>query len=173
MLSGERRQRLRSAALILVSGMFAFATVLLIPSAIALIAAKESGKERLETTRRLIELQEHTGAVGSIAETKEKMDLLRQSEMAVGPRKLIERIAPLLPSGVTLSDISFTRDGGTIRLDLSGEASNRAALIAFGDELRSSGLFASVVIPIESLAQSTDLQFRLSLSLAEEALSPQ
>lgn len=171
MLRAQRRHRLRSAALVLVSGMFAFSTVLLVPSVIALLAAKESGKEWLETTRRLVALQEHAEAGADIAITKDKMEILIRNEAAVAPHELIERITSLLPPGVSLNTINFTRQEASVSLDLSGEAANRNALISFGEVLKGSGLFADVVVPIEALAPATDLQFRLSLTLAENALN--
>lgn len=170
MRASERRHRLLSAALVLVSGAFVFGTVLLAPSAVALIAARQAGAERLATTRRLAELQKHAGAGEDIALTREKMEILAEDQRATPPHELIERIVPLLPAGVSLQAIAFTRQEGGALLELSGSATSRTALLAFGDALRGSGLFMNVTIPIQSLAQATDLRFRLSLTLSETAV---
>jgi hypothetical protein len=167
-LSVERHRRLRTAVLVLISGIAAFGTVLLIPSAIALIAAKDSGEERLATTRRLVELQRHASAGADIAATKEKMGVLSKDISRVTPSALIERVVTLIPAGVALHTLSFAHKDGAAALDLSGTAESRSALILFGDQLKGAGLFTDVVIPIESLAQSSDLQFHLALSLLEE-----
>jgi hypothetical protein len=169
-LNAERRRWLRIAALVLVCGACAFGTVLLVPSAVVLIAARSSGEKHLATTRELIALQKHAGAGADIAATKEKMGLLASNNASIVPHELLSRTIPLLPPGVTLSNIVFTREEEKAILDLSGSAESRASLIAFGDALESSGLFIDVNIPIESLAQNTDLQFRLILTLAETLL---
>ena len=169
-LMHERRRRLWSAIAVLVCGMCVFGTLLTIPSTIALLATRESTTERLETTKRLAELQKHAGAGASIAATKEKMSIIAREQSAALPHDMIERIVPLAPSGTSLTSISFRREGEATILDLTGGAVNRTALIAFGDALRSANLFTDVVIPIESLAQNSDLQFHLTLTLKAEAL---
>ncbi|MBP9771939.1 MAG: PilN domain-containing protein [Candidatus Pacebacteria bacterium] len=166
-LMHERKRRLGNAIVVLICGICVFGTILTIPSTIALLATRDSTEKRLETTKRLVELQKHAGASAHITATKEKMDILAREEGAVLPHELIERIAPIAPAGVSLTNIVFARGGEDVTLTLTGGATNRTALIAFGDALRSSGLFTEVTIPIESLAQNTDLQFHLSLTLTK------
>jgi Tfp pilus assembly protein PilN len=168
-LMAERRRRLRAAILVLVSGMCAFGIVLLIPSVIALMAARASGAERLAATRELAARQKHAGAGAQIAAMKEQTEILSSYESSTAPHELVERLTGSLPSGITLHSISFTRQGNEETMELSGAATSRAALLSFGDALKGSGRFTDVVIPIESLAQATDLQFHLVLTLLDPA----
>ena len=168
-LKREQYHRLAASVLELLSGVFILGTILLMPAGLVLFGSKESVAKRLETTRQLAEREGAASAGDTIADTKEKMEILATNEAMVKPHGLIERVTDLVPAGVSLDEIEFTRDGEAVTVGISGGAVSRAALLSFSDALKGSGLFADVVIPIESLARNTDLRFRLTLSLTEEA----
>jgi Tfp pilus assembly protein PilN len=155
-----------SAILVLVSGVFVIGTVLLIPSFVAAISSREAGKVRLETTRRLLDRQKDATAASDVVSTKEKVSLVIRDNDALSASDILARVVEIVPSQVSLQSVLWSDEGETAFLDMTGSAATRNSLIAFGDALRSSGLFTEVTIPIESLAQQTDLHFRLSLTLA-------
>jgi hypothetical protein len=171
LLKAEQRRRIRASAFVLISGLCIWGTVLLIPSVAVLMAIGESVDKRLATTRQLIDLQKEANAGLIVAATKEKMDILSGNSMLLSAHDLTEKVASLAPTGVALNQIAFSRDGLAIELLLTGQAAQRSALLAFADALRGSKLFSDVTIPIESLAKDTDLQFRLTLSLAQGVTS--
>jgi Tfp pilus assembly protein PilN len=167
LLDNQRHRRLRVAVGVLVSAMFAFATVMLIPSFVILASAKESVEQRLAVTQRLSELQKDNGAGKAIARIKEKTEFVVHQKDAFLPHELFESVIgdAATAQGIMLDSMTFTRAESAITLDVSGAAATRADLIRFGETLKASGLFAQVSIPIDTLAQSTDLRFRLSLAL--------
>lgn len=169
-LALERRHRLLASVLVLVAGLCVSGTVLLIPAGAVLFLSKESAERRLETTRKLVELERTATAGDLIADTKEKMEIAGRIEMLIAPHELIERVVGFVPSGIALDQLAFSREGMDMMLEISGGAMSRSALLAFSDALKGSGLFTDVVIPIEALAQNTDLRFRLTLSLTDDAL---
>ena len=166
-LSRERSRRLASAVLLLISGVFAIGTVLLVPSFVAVVSSREAGKERLETIRRLLDRQKDANAADDITSTKDKVALVLKDDTALSISDTFARVVGIVPEKISLQSVLWRAEGETAFLDLTGSADTRSALISFGDALRSSGLFAEVTIPIESLAQQTDLHFRLSLTLAQ------
>lgn len=149
----------------LASGVFVIGTILLVPSFVAAISSREAGKVRLETTRRLLDRQKDATAGSDIASMREKMALILDGNDSISSSDILARVVDIVPDQVSLQSMLWRDEGETSFLDVTGSADTRNALIAFGDALRSSGLFADVTIPIESLAQQNDLQFRLSLTL--------
>ncbi len=165
-LAHERTRRFIRALFVLVGGVFVFGIVSLVPSAVASIASRDAIEERLETTKRLVELQKSSGAGESVAQTKEIMQILQTVNDTLPVEATLARIIRVVPAGVSVQNITFTRGAESPTIDLSGSAMNRTSLIAFGDALRGTGLFTDVHIPIEALAQNTDLHFRLTLVIA-------
>lgn len=164
----ERRQRLRASVFGLVAWLAGLGAIVLIPTGLALFDARDSVEQRLEATRALIERAKEAHAGTDLAVTKEKMEILTANAAMAVPHEHIGRIVDLAPPGIALEQVAFMRGEDVVTLAVSGGAMSRAALIAFGDALRGSGLFTEVTIPIESLAPNTNLRFRLTLTLAEE-----
>ncbi len=170
-LKREQYHRLWASVLGLISGLCILGTVLLIPAGVVLFSTKESVAKRLESTKKLAELKGVTSAGDTLADTKEKMEILAGIVTLAKPHELIEEVTDFVPSGVSLDEVIFTREGDVVTMELSGGSSSRSALLSFSDALKTSGLFTDVVIPIESLAQNTNLRFRLTLVLTENALT--
>lgn len=164
-LAHQRMRRLISAILVLISGVFVIGTVLLIPSFVAAISSREAGKVRLDTTHKLLERQKDATAASDVVATKEKVSLVINGADALSVSDILARVVEIVPSQVSLQSVLWRDEGETAFLDMTGSAVTRNSLIAFGDALRSLGLFTEVTIPIESLAQQNDLHFRLSLTL--------
>lgn len=165
-LTIERRWRLVSAIAVLF-GIVAFgATALLVPSYIAARSTLTTTAQHIETTQKLIERQHGTYALAEIDALNERVERLMDDESS-DPTDIIERVIAVLPNGVSLHSIQWEQRATDELLDMSGSAMTRASLIAFGDGLRTTGLFTDVDIPIESLASQNDLQFRLSLILVK------
>lgn len=165
-LAIERRWRLMSAVAILFGIVALAATALLVPSYIAARSTLSTTVRRIETTQRLIERQRGAGALAEIDALNERIDRLTDDDVH-SATDIIERVIASMPSGVALHSLNWKHDETKDVLDISGSADTRASLIAFGDGLRATGLFADVSIPIESLAAQNDLQFRLSLALTK------
>ncbi len=165
-LARERMRRLVSVVLALVSGVFVLGIVLLIPSFVAVMSSREAGAERLKTTRGLLDRQRDATAIADVGSIQEKIDSVITTNDALSASDTLGRIVEIVPDAVVLQSILWRDEGESVFLDMTGSAATRNALIAFGDALRSSGLFTDVTIPIESLAPQTNLQFRLSLTLA-------
>jgi Tfp pilus assembly protein PilN len=70
------------------------------------------------------------------------------------------------PGGISISSAAFNRADRTFTIQ--GLAENRDALVDFTRRLEASPRFARINLPISDLARSTDLTFRLTLTLGLE-----
>lgn len=163
-LIAERRWRLIGAIATLVAGVALLGSIVLVPTLIVADASRDAGEEQLDTIRQLIDRQSDAGAVGEAVRIQKSISLLNL-EQGTLPHETIVQIVGTLPAGVSLDALTWRRDGSVSKLDISGSAETRNALIAFGDALRATGMFGSVDIPLSSLAAQTDLAFKLSLEI--------
>lgn len=170
-LKREQRRRLRTSVFNLISWLCVIGVVALLPTAFILMASQASLGQNLEATRKLVEREKEGHAGVNLASAKEKVDILTANAALTVPHELILHVTDLAPRGVAIGELSFIRDEESVTLMVGGSAADRASLVAFGDALKGSGLFTDVAIPIEALAQNTDLRFRLTLTLAEKASS--
>lgn len=158
----ERYWRFAGALSTIVFFVALIGAVLLVPAFVVARASHEAGADRLETTRKLIELQRDGGALNTLSNTKEKISIVLAPEIE-RPSDTLEELLALVPSGISIDHIAWRTEGEAILVDVSGSADTRANLLRFGDTIRASGHFGDVVIPVGSLAQQTNVGFRLSL----------
>ncbi len=164
----RRRQQLAIVSFILVVGSVALALALLIPSIITALANKRASNERLLATQKLIELQKEAGISDTLADARDEITLLKATLAKDSAFENVSELVELIPGGVTVRFISFTRKESGTEISFTGIASTRNTLISFGNSLRQSGLFSSVLIPLPTLAQNTDIEFNLKLTLVPQ-----
>jgi Tfp pilus assembly protein PilN len=149
----------------LCGGIVAGGIILLVPSVMGIIDAREAGQRRLETTRQLLEHQEGVAAEQNLLALQDKIQLIDSMEAHTSVYATIENLVRLLPPGISVQTLAWRRDGDGMFVDVAGSADTRDTLIALGDALQNSGLFVDTVIPVESLAPQTNLQFKLALTM--------
>lgn len=82
-------------------------------------------------------------------------------------------ITSRLPEKVKLDSISFTRNQTYkgkkgISILISGMAADRESLVYFGNQLKESGLFNFVDMPVSSLTKEKDLPFSMNIFIIED-----
>lgn len=100
-------------------------------------------------------------------EINSKLVLFQQDINKVSSASYFSKIAELLPSGVQLNSLSFSKNqdyngkNGTSVL-IGGIAANRDALMSFSDLLKKSNMFLIVEVPVSSLTKNKDLPFSIN-----------
>ncbi len=175
-IRAERYKRLYVCILAGILITLSIGTVLLIPAYMSGISRQRSTENRLDAIRKLIELKQGNASDTSIVATQNRLEKIDALLSVTPPSEVLLDTTRTLPAGVTLWQYTYTHasDGGRT-ITISGRATTRDALLRFGDALRASGLFATVDIPISTLARSTNIVFTLTMALSEEgnALSPE
>lgn len=165
-LRTERFKRLGICALIGILITFAIGSLLLVPAYLSATSREGTTQERLEALTKIIELKQGDSSDSVIRDTQDRLEILSAALRERSPEQFLLETIDAMPAGVTLWQYSYSTDEGGVTISISGRATNRAALLSFGERLRGSGLFASVDIPISTLARSEDIAFTLSMQLA-------
>lgn len=76
----------------------------------------------------------------------------------------MERVITARGSGITLTELDWSEEGGAMALSIVGVARDRQALLAFESRLNASGHFSGVSLPVSSLAKERDISFQINLS---------
>lgn len=163
----EHRRRIGIIAVALTSIATVVALLFAIPSAIITWSGVAGFDAQLQATKTLVDLQRKQGGGDVLSELSVRSNLLEAALSQRTPTSILEDIVPRIPSGVRVMQISYAYGDSGVSVSVLGTATTRAALIAFGNNLRQSPLFSRVDVPISSLARSEDIDFGLTLSLSE------
>ncbi|GMU73830.1 MAG: hypothetical protein AMXMBFR44_0290 [Candidatus Campbellbacteria bacterium] len=163
----EHRRRIGIIAIALTSIATVLALLFAIPSAIITWSGVAGFDAQLQATKTLVDLQRKQGGGDVLIDLSSRSNLLEAALSQRTPTSILEDVVPRIPSGVRVMQISYTYGDSGVTVSVLGTATTRAALIAFGNNLRQSALFSRVDVPISSLARSEDIDFGLTLSLSE------
>lgn len=166
-LNNERLRRLGVAALVGCIITLAIGGVLFVPAYFSATVRERATQKRLDALTQLIALKQGEAGDTEIQKTQERLELLATALDARVPSELLQKTMDAMSPGITIWQYVYTAGEGNTTVSISGRATNRATLLAFGDALRTSGLFLSVDIPISSLARSEDIAFTLSMQLVD------
>lgn len=106
-----------------------------------------------------------SSASAAVARVDARLAAIRQGTSERTVISLFERLlAPSRP-GISITALSAARDekNGTLRVE--GVAATRESLVAFSRALQGEPSFASVDLPVSSLAKNRDIQFSISIGL--------
>lgn len=154
---------------LLVTGVLG--VLLTLPPLFVIQGRKRALEGQLDAVTKLIELKEGSAAGIALSDTKARLEFLNAALTVPSAHSLLYTITNSAPQGVALTHYTFMRGEEAVSATLTGQASSREALLAFGDALRQTGLFMSVDIPVGSLARSTNVPFNLTLTLQHTAQS--
>lgn len=156
----EYRLRLAVVALWCLFATLLIASVLLVPSLVLSAQKEKAAQSRFDSLSKHVEAGEAAHFSDTLREARETLELLPRANRPLF--ELLSELAALGGSRVSLESFSITGAGeGKRRLDISGTAANRAALIAFKENLEKSGHFETVVLPPSNLAKDINLEFSL------------
>ena len=111
---------------------------------------------------------EYENAVTEIKAANTAANQLITSKNDVLSSVVLGEISAMLTSDITLTGFSYAAQEGVINVvTVRGVATTRASLVAFKDALERKPLFARADVPVSSLAESTNISFELTVSLAK------
>ena len=155
--------RLFSTSLLLLSAAIFIGAMLLLPSFFLI----ESKKQALlqGTVPEESETSEEENPRSVIRNTDRKLGLLSDVVEREKVSVLLTSLIGEKPSGVTLTSISYTREGEGGSFIVNGVAETRSTLINFSNAIERHGRFAEVNLPVSNLASNRDILFSLSFTV--------
>ncbi len=165
----KHEYRLRTAILLLffISGAVWVGIVTLFPSYI--LSSTQEKKASIEAGKIDMNRQAHgSGQLAAvIRDANARISLVSSTQDTVSLSSIVEDIATLRSSGITLNTINLTRAGsGSTKstVTVTGNATTRDALVTFKKSLEADPRFAKVFLPVASLAQDTNINFTMSIN---------
>ena len=123
----------------------------------------EASKTKADLDARIAESRKNSSEE-TIKDVYGTIALLDKFELGVEPGKLIESVVLNKPAGISLNHISYTPSvGNPPVIDIYGQASTRASLVAFSDRLKTNNNFSSVYIPISNFTKDKDITFTIKM----------
>lgn len=158
--------RLATVTLFVLATIIALGAVLLIPSLVLSQAQLDSVSSHQDLLARSIEIREGGAALTELNRATAALSLLAKRDDAA-LHELVADIGSAAPAGVAVTRLVFDADTeGPGRLQVSGTANTRTALLTFSDALEASRRFAAVDLPVSNLARERDIEYILTVTLA-------
>ena len=159
----SREYHLRRAAVIVVAlvSILVIGIIGLLPS---YILSNTRHKEALEWDRVVdnSSLKEDEKALQAwLTETNRRLTTLSPKLDVDRPSNFVKKVLEQKISGISITHFSWGKVAGKVVLSVSGEASNRQALVAFKDRLSASGYFSDVALPVSDLAKDKEISFQI------------
>ena len=105
-----------------------------------------------------------------ISGTNIKLNIINNSLQYIKFTSLLNAIISKKTSGIHINRTSYiSQSSSQSTVLLSGLSQSREALVSFVKNLKDSGLFQSVLMPIGNLAKDHNLEFSISLSTPEKS----
>lgn len=137
-------------------------TVALVPAYVVLSSTEETLNTELNDLRAALEWE------GVDADTLKEMKMLVEGLSAYSASMVSEQLQTVnlqRGNGVLLTSYVFDVPGRSIVIE--GHANTRDALVAFVDVLERDPMIKKATLPITSLAMRTDVNFEITLELAD------
>ncbi|MEK7606486.1 MAG: hypothetical protein AAB458_02765 [Patescibacteria group bacterium] len=164
-LRGERFKRLWMSAGMGLFITFGIGSVLLIPAYFSATTRERNLEIRLESINELIKLKQGASSDVTIRATQDRLGMLDAMFQKTAPSDVLFKTMEEAPAGVTVWQYAYNVSDTQNVVSISGYANNRTTLLAFGESLERTGLFAHVDIPISTLARSENIPFLLTMTL--------
>jgi type II secretory pathway component PulL len=99
-----------------------------------------------------------------VSQINNKLRMLSYARDEDKPSRVIENLLAERGEGIRITSISWKKSDQEISLSISGKARDRQGLIKFEGDVRSSGHFTRVVLPVSNLAKDRDIDFSIRLT---------
>jgi hypothetical protein len=123
--------------------------------------------EVLERARIANSSKQHEGNLDLevwLVEINNELEILSPKLDTDRPSSFIGKVLDEKITGVRLTGFSWIKVKNGVTLSISGVARDRQALIAFENNINSSGQFSNVALPISNLAKDRDIDFQIKFS---------
>ena len=124
-------------------------------------------KERLVQVEQQDEVQEVQKLESQIAVLNVQLDTIGaiQRQKKHDAVELLERIAPLVPAGSNLEQLTIATETSTVTL--RGHAGLRSQVVTLQTRLEENTLFEDVDFPLSNITKPEDINFTFTLTLRE------
>ena len=161
-LTQEYRLRLAIVILLMSFTTFVVSSILLVPSVLLSSQKEKSAEDRFALLTKSVEKGGVSELEEILREGKIVLKLVSHKDPKVSLSESLMRIVSAKPQQISLNNFSFVRDGTEkVKVDISGVAENRAALLSFEKTLEQTGLFEKVTVPVSNFARDSDIEFTI------------
>ena len=148
------------------AGVFILGSITLLPSLFIAGAQRSIVEQQESIIADSLSSRESRAALGVIDDTNYKLTRLSEASPRFVPA--VEKAVRLAPGGTTLSSFALGRNAsGNATLTVSGVSPTRDRLQAYERILDQEPGIIEVVLPIGSLAESTDIPFSITMTLLQ------
>ena len=161
-----REYRLRRLSIFL--GLLAVILVIAISLSIPTFIILKTKKDILEKTNVAISAsteKDSSETETEISALNEKLKAINSSGANTSIVSVLLRLFSLRGSEIHIKDISLSREDNenTGKINVSGQADSRDALVTFSKRLQGEPTFSSVELPVSSFAKSKDIPWNMSI----------
>jgi hypothetical protein len=158
----EYRLRLSVVALWFLFVSFIAASLLILPAYTLSTQKEKTAFQQSETLSKSVEIAQAERFEDVLADVQHKLAAAGGTSSRT-LFELIGKLADLRNDDVAFNTITIMNaPDGMRRLNISGQAATRGALVAFEKALRESRLFETVELPVSNLAKESNTEFSLS-----------
>lgn len=107
--------------------------------------------------------------IATVEGANQKAQYLLSEDVTYPLTDYISAVAAQANNGVDIIDISISRteNGKVTEIQVGAVGNNRQAVLDFRDTLSAHQMFGDVEVPLSSLAQSTDIEFSVTIPVVE------
>ena len=99
-----------------------------------------------------------------LLETNRRLKALSPSLDVDRPSGFVDKVLEQKISGISITGLTWLRVKDKITLSINGVAQDRQKLVMFENNIKSSGHFSNVTLPISDLAKDKDIVFQIKFS---------
>jgi len=162
----EREYLLRRLSIIFatLSALTVFTSVALLPSLIFARERREAALFTLDSISRVPDSVNKEALEKWVEKVTSQLGALNPDPLLDQPYEFFLQITKSKPVGVTVTSLSWSRQGNNRNLKVGGFAKSRQALLTFQSKLLASGDWSQVDLPLSTITRETDIPFDISLT---------
>lgn len=171
-VQAEYRLRLFSVGALLFAGVFVAIAMALLPS---YVAARLAGSAAGQENKLLGQTLDNSALASAGKSVRSAQMLLSAAALSAGiprPSEVITTLAGVRQSGITITRVEFSSQGGSTQVRLSGIAATRDGLLQFRQALGGLPGVSSADLPIEDLAKASDIAYSIVVGMRAQPKKP-
>ncbi|KKS83253.1 MAG: hypothetical protein UV60_C0046G0002 [Parcubacteria group bacterium GW2011_GWA2_43_11] len=163
-LEQEYYVRLATVVALTLAGAVIIGCVALVPAYMQVAGEMRLSEETYELHQK--DVEDNNSLVEEVSQSLSMLTFLEEKYSQEKLTTLLDEIFKERPSGITITGFSYKRYDSV--LALQGIASTRDLVVPFARALEANQYFEKAPVPISNLAKNTNLDFSLSIVLAEQ-----
>lgn len=159
----EYKARRTSVVLALICLLVLFLFLSVLPSFIYVKFANETARLSLSSAEKLSKSTEPTELKKWVGVLNTKLSAITPEKTSYKPEEDFKSILESKPDEVRVTGLSWQKTTTTLTLKVRGVAVSRQAALLFQSRLKSTSNWKEVNLPVEALANNTDVEFELTI----------